>query len=100
MKAPKENVMLPTKVPRDNGVVQRVVCTRCPQPALVRHLDHGWLCVDCAAAEGFPLAVQLKTEDAILRGLTILYPNGQPSTVARFADQLWRKHVKHSNELL
>jgi hypothetical protein len=60
--------MLPTKVPRDNGVVQRVVCTRCSQPALVRHLDHGWLCVEHAAELGHPLAIQLKQEDTILRG--------------------------------
>lgn len=45
---------------------ETIRCSRHPgESALVRHLEHGWLCVSCAATEGYPLAVQLMTTRVI-----------------------------------
>lgn len=40
-------------------------CVNDGRTALVRHLEKGWLCVECAAKEGNPLALQLQTVRAV-----------------------------------
>lgn len=74
--------MLPPTVTAGNA--PPLACVRCGIPPLVRHLEIGWLCCDHAVELGYPLAIQLKAEQALVAGLALLYPIGMPRSVANY----------------